>query len=76
MIFIPVFKTNDEFGFPIVNSPWLRADVPRLPSYDICISQLICFARCCTGVLGFNHKNLVIISILLSQDYIILQALL
>ena len=51
MIFTPAFTTNDDFGFPIVNFPWLSGDVPRLPSYGIYISQLVRFARCCTSVL-------------------------
>ena len=46
------------FRFPIVNLPWLSGNVPRLPSYDIYISQLIRFARRCTSVLDFHYKNL------------------
>ena len=30
-----VYDKRDDFGFPIVNFPWLSGDVPRLPSYDI-----------------------------------------
>ena len=29
----------EDFGFPIVNFPWLSGDVPRLPSYCVYISQ-------------------------------------
>ncbi|KAK3105726.1 hypothetical protein FSP39_004293 [Pinctada imbricata] len=36
-----VYDKRDDFGFNIVNFPWLDADVPRLPSYGIYISQLI-----------------------------------
>ena len=43
------YDNCDEFGFPIVNFPWL-SDVPRLPFCSIYISQLIHFARCCTSV--------------------------
>ena len=60
---------RDDFGFPIVSCPWLSDDVPRLPSYDIYISQLVRFARCCTCVLDFHSKNLQIISKLLTQGY-------
>ena len=28
-----VYDKRDDFGFPIVNFPWLSGDVPRLPSY-------------------------------------------
>ena len=34
-----VYDKRDNFGFPIVNFPWLCGDVPRLPSYGIYISQ-------------------------------------
>ena len=30
-----VYDTRDDFGFPIVNFPWLSGDVPRLQSYGI-----------------------------------------
>ncbi|KAK3098297.1 hypothetical protein FSP39_018072 [Pinctada imbricata] len=36
-----VYDKRDDFGFSIVNFPWLDGDVPRLPSYGIYISQLI-----------------------------------
>ena len=45
-----VYDKRDDFGFSIVNFPWLSGDVPRLPSYGIYISQLVRFARCCTIV--------------------------
>ena len=60
---------RDDLGFPIVNSPWLSGDVPRLPSYGVYISQLARFARCCTSVFDFNSKNLEITSKVLAQDY-------
>ena len=64
-----VYDKRDDFGFPIINFPWLSSDVPRLPSYGFYISQLVRFARCCTSVLDFNSKNLQITSKLLTQDY-------
>ena len=64
-----VYDKRDDFGFPIVNFPWLSGDVPRLPSYSIYISQLVRFARCCTSVLDFHSKNLQITSKLLTQGY-------
>ena len=62
-----VNEKRDDFGFPIVNFPWLSGDVPRLPSYGIYISQLIQFARCCTSVFDFHSKNHQITSKLLAQ---------
>ena len=44
-----VYDKRDDFGFPIVNFPWLSGDVPRLPSYGIYILQLVRYARCCTS---------------------------
>ena len=32
---------RDNFGFPIVNFPWLSEDVPRLPSYCIDMSEFV-----------------------------------
>ena len=53
-----IHTKSDDFGFPIINFPWLSGDVPRLPSYGIYILQLVRFARCCTSVLDFHSKNL------------------
>ena len=64
-----VYDKRDDFGFPIVNFPWLSGDVPRLPSYGIYISQLVRFDRCCTRVFNFHSKNLQITSKLLTQGY-------
>ena len=64
-----VYDKHDDFGFPIVNFPWLSVDVPRLPLYGIYILQLVRFARCCTSVLDFHSKNLQITSKLLTQGY-------
>ena len=64
-----IYDKRDDFGFPIVNYPWLDGDVPRLPSYGIYISQLVCFARGCSDVADFHHRNKHITSKLLSQGY-------
>ena len=55
-----IYDKREDFGFPIhvVNFPWLSGDVSRLPSCGIYISQLVRFARCCTGVFDFHSKNL------------------
>ena len=65
-----VCDKRDDFGFPIVNFPWLSCNVLRLPSYGVYISQLLRFARCCTSVSDFNSKNPQITSKLLTQGYI------
>ena len=51
-----VYDKCDDFGFPIVNFPWLSGDVPRLQSYGVYVSHLVIFARCCTSVSDFNSK--------------------
>ena len=33
-----VYETRHDIEFPIVNSPWLSGDVPRLPFYGVYIS--------------------------------------
>ena len=64
-LFLP--QSND-FGFPIVNFPWLSGDIPGLQSYGICWSislELSCFYilqlvrsdRCCTGVFDFHSTG-------------------
>ena len=40
-----VHTKREDFGYPIVNFPWLTGDVPRLPSYGVYNSQLVKFAR-------------------------------
>ena len=35
-----VYDKRDDFGFPIVNFPWLSGNVPRLPSYGIYMSHV------------------------------------
>ena len=62
-----VYDKSDDFGFPIVNFPWLSGDVPRLPLCGIYISKLVRFARCCTSVFDFHSKNLQITSKILTQ---------
>ena len=64
-----VYDKRDDFGFPIVNFPWLGVDVPRLPSFGIYISQLVKFTRCCTSVSDFNSWSLQLTSKLLTQGY-------
>ena len=66
-IYTSVYDKRDDFGFPIVNFPWLSGDVPRLPSYGIYISQLVRFVRCCTSVLDFHSKNFQITSNFLTE---------
>ena len=49
-----VYDKRDDFGFSIVNFPWLSGDVPRLLSYGIYVSRLVRFATCC-GEIWFQE---------------------
>ena len=40
-----IYDKRDDFGFDIVNFPFLDGDVPHSTSYGVYISQLIRFAR-------------------------------
>ena len=62
-------KSNDS-DFEIVNFPFLDGDVPRSPSYCVCISQLIRFARVCSNIDDFNNRTLFMTAKLLKQDII------
>ena len=40
-----VYDKRDDFGFDIVNFPFLDGDIPHATSYGVYISQLIRFVR-------------------------------
>ena len=53
-----MYEKRDDFGFDIVNFPFLDEDVvPRRTSYGVYISRLIRFARVCSHVDDFNAHN-------------------
>lgn len=64
-----IYDKRDDFSFPIVNFPFLEGDVPLAPSYGVYISQLVRYARICSGVSDFNDKNRFITEKLLNQGY-------
>ena len=49
-----IYDKRDDFDIDIVNFPFLDSDVPRRPSCEVHISQLIRFARVCSHVDYFN----------------------
>ena len=59
----------DDFNFEIVDFPFLDGDVPRSPSFDVYILQLIRFARIRSHVDDFNNRNKFLTSKLLKQGY-------
>ena len=56
-----IYDKQDYFNFEIVNFPFLDGDVTRSPSYGVCISHLIRFARVCSNVDDFNNRNCYVI---------------
>ena len=64
-----IYDKWDDFNFEIVNLPFLDGDVPHSPSYGVCISQLIRFARVCSNFDDFNNRNLFLTAKLLKQGY-------
>ena len=62
-----IYDKRDDFNFEIVNFPFLGGDVPRSPSCGVCISQLVRFARVCSGVGGFGRGGLFLTADLLRQ---------
>ena len=52
-----IYDKRGDFDFDIVNFPFLDGDIPRRPSYGVCISHCIRFARECIHVEDFNARN-------------------
>ena len=64
-----IYDKRDDFNFEIVNFQFLGGEVPRSPSHDVYISQLICFATVCSNNDDFNIRNLFSTAKLLKQGY-------
>ena len=64
-----IYDKHDDFDFEIVNFPFLDGDVPRSTSYQVYISQLICFARASSCVAAFNTRIRLLTQKLLKQGY-------
>ena len=52
-----VYDKRDDFGFGVVDFPFLDGGVPRSASCGVCVSQLVRFARVSGGVVDFNARN-------------------
>ena len=60
-----IFNKPDDFGFDILNFPFLDGDVPRSTAYGVFIR----FARVSSHVDDFNSRNQVLTVKLLRQGY-------
>ena len=66
-----VYDMHDSFDFHIVNFPFLS--IPSRPSYGVCISQLIRYARCCSHYDDCRYRHKCLVDRLLSQGYVALR---
>ena len=64
-----VYDKRYDFGFDVVNFPFLDGDVPRSASYGVYISRLVRLARVSGHVDDFNTRNKVLAAELLGQGY-------
>ena len=64
-----LYDKRDDFGFEIVNFPFLLSNIPSGPSYGVYISQLIRYARCCSYYDDFRHCHKMPVERLVSQRY-------
>ena len=68
-----LYDKRDDFDFHIVNFPYLSSNIPSGPCYDVYISQLIRYARCCSHYDDFRYRHKCLVDRLLSQGYIALR---
>jgi hypothetical protein len=55
-----IYDKRDNFGFAIVKFPFLCtkcSNIPLSPAYDVCISQLIRFARAYFAYADFSKRG-------------------
>ena len=64
-----IYDKRYDFDFNIDNFQFFDGDVPRHPSYGVCISQLIRFARASSHVDDFNNRNRLLTAKLFKQGY-------
>ena len=64
-----IYDKRDDFGFGVVNFPFLDGDVPRSASYGVCVSRLVRFAGASGCVAGFGAHGGLLARRLLKQGY-------
>ena len=68
-----LYDKLDHFDFHMVNFPFLSSNIPSGPSYGVCISQVIRYARCCSDQDDCRYRHKCLEDRLLSQSYIALR---
>ena len=51
-----LYYKRDEFGFHIVNFPFMSSNIPSAPAYGVYASQLIHYACCCSNYSDFLSR--------------------
>ena len=67
-----LYNKCDDFGFHIVNFPFLSSSIPSGPSCYVYILQLIRYA-CCSHYDDFRYRHKCLVDRLLSWGYIVLR---
>ena len=62
-----LYDKRDDFNFPIVNFPYIWSNIPAVPAYGVCISQLIRYSRVCGSYQHFLDRELMLTRKLLNQ---------
>ena len=64
-----LYDKRDDFGFTIVNFPYLCSNIPSSLAYGVYISQLVRYCRVCMFYRDFLDRHLDLVNRLLSQGY-------
>ena len=64
-----IYDKRNDFDFDIINFQFCDGDVPRAPSYDVYISQLILLSKESSHQANFNTRNKSLTAKPLQQGY-------
>jgi hypothetical protein len=64
-----IYDKRDEFNFKIVNFPNMCSNIPDSPTFSVCTSQLIRYARASSNYSDFLKRHLYLRNRLLDQGY-------
>ena len=64
-----LYDKRDDFGFTIVNFPYICSNIPSSPAYGVYISQLVRYCRVCMFYRDFLDRHLDLVNRLFSQGY-------
>ena len=64
-----IYDKRDDFNLKIINFPKMCSNIPALPAYGVCISQLIRYARTRSNYSHFLKRHLHLRNRLLDQGY-------